>query len=64
MPYEYMPDVFESLNFEKITTLFDDKVKKDCIKLINAKKENKTIVELRKIKEEFLEEYYTFLSKV
>lgn len=64
MPYEYMPDVFESLNFEKITTLFDDKVKKDCIKLINAKKENKTIVELRKIKEEFLEENYTFLSKV
>ena len=40
MPYEYMPDVFESLRMQNITGLFTDKVKKDCIKLINSKREN------------------------
>ncbi len=38
MPYEYMPNVFESLRMQNITGLFNDKVKKDCIKLLNAKK--------------------------
>ena len=64
VPYEYMPDVFESLQIQNITGLFIDKVKKDCIKLLNARKENKDILELRKMKELFLEENYTFLSKV
>ena len=64
VPYEYMPDVFESLQVQNITGLFIDKVKKDCIKLLNARKENKDILELRKMKELFLEENYTFLSKV
>lgn len=64
LPYEYMPDVFESLQVQNITRLFTDKVKKDCIKLLNAKKENTDILELRKMKELFLEENYTFLSKV
>lgn len=49
---------------KNITGLFIDKVKKDCIKLLNARKENKDILELRKMKELFLEENYTFLSKV
>lgn len=64
IPYEYMPDVFESLQVQKITDLYDDKVKKDSIKLINAKKENKDADQLRKMKEKFLEENYIFLSKV
>lgn len=64
IPYEYMPDVFESLRVENITGLFTDKVKKDCIKLLNAKKLNKTVDELRKIKETFLQENYIFLSKI
>lgn len=59
-----MPDVFESLQVQNITGLFSDKVKKDCIKLLNARKENKDILELRKMKEQFLVENYTFLSKV
>ena len=64
MPYEYMPDVFESLRMQNITGLFNDKVKKDCIKLLNAKRENTNIDDLRKMKETFLEENYIFLSKI
>lgn len=64
IPYEYMPDVFESLQVQNITGLFSDKVKKDCIKILNAKKENKDIIELRRMKEIFLEENYSLLSKI
>ena len=64
MPYEYMPDVFESLRMQNITGLFTDKVKKDCIKLINSKRENTNVNDLRKMKETFLEENYIFLSKI
>ena len=64
MPYEYMPDVFESLRMQNITGLFNDKVKKDCIKLLNAKRKNTNIDDLRKMKESYLEENYIFLSKI
>ena len=64
MPYDYMPDVFESLRTQNITTLFTEKVKKDCIKLLNAKKLNINIDDLRKMKQTFLEENYIFLSKI
>lgn len=64
MPYEYMPDVYESLNAKTITGIYSDKVKKDCIKLLNAKKENKNIIELREMKQIFLEENYSLLSKI
>ena len=64
MPYEYMPDAFESLRMQNITGLFTDKVKKDCIKLLNTRKGNVNIDELRRMKETFLEENYIFLSKI
>ncbi len=64
MPYEHMSDTFESLKFRNITNLFSEKVKKDCIKILNAKKENKTIEELRELKELFLQENYILLSKI
>lgn len=64
MPYEYMPDVFESLKVKNITNLLTDKVKKDCIKLLNAKEKNATIENLREMKEKFLQENYMFLAKV
>ncbi len=64
MPYEYMPDVYESLQVQNITNLFSDKVKKDCIKLLEAKRKSDNIIELRKIKEIFLQENYSFLSKI
>ena len=49
---------------QNITGLFTDKVKKDCIKLINSKRENTNVNDLRKMKETFLEENYIFLSKI
>ena len=64
MPYEYMPDVYESLQEQNITGLFSDKVKKDCIKLLEAKRKNDNIIDLRKMKEVFLQENYSFLSKI
>lgn len=64
IPYEYMPDAFESLYVKNITGLFSDKVKKDCIKLLNIKIETNNFDELRKMKEIFLQENYIFLSKV
>lgn len=64
IPYECMPDVFDSLKGQNVTILFSDKVKKDCIKLLNYKKDGKDVNELRKIKEIFLKENYTFLSKI
>ena len=64
LPYEYMPDAVESLNQKTITNLFSEKVKKNCIKLIKLKEENKTLEELEIMKEKFLDENYTFLSKI
>ncbi len=64
IPYEYMPDVYESLRVQNLTCLFSDKVKKDCIKLLNAKRLNVITNDLRRMKENFLQENYTFLSKV
>lgn len=59
-----MQDTFEDLIEKNITNLFTEKVKKDCIKLINEKNNNKNIEDLRKIKEGYLKENYVFLSKI
>ena len=64
VPYECMQDTFEDLIEKNITNLFTEKVKKDCIKLINEKNNNKNIEDLRKIKEGYLKENYVFLSKI
>lgn len=65
MPYEYMPDVFESLRMQNITGLFTDKVKKDCIKLINSKRENTNVNDLRKMKETFFRrKLYLFIKNI
>ena len=64
MPYRYMPDVYESLKANNITDLYMDKVKKDCVKLIKEKNRGSSIEELQTLKKKYLEENYTFLSKV
>ena len=64
MPYRYMPDVYESLKANNITALYMDKVKKDCVKLIKEKNKGSSIEELQTLKKKYLEENYTFLSKV
>lgn len=64
LPYEYMPDVYESHIAKNITDLYTDKVKKDCVKLLNAKRKGKTPEELRAMKKAFLEENYAFLANV
>lgn len=64
VPYETMPDAFESSNVQSLTSLFTDKVKKDSIKLLNQKRKNASIIDLRNLKEKFLEENYVFLSKI
>lgn len=63
VPYECMQDAFEDLVEKNITNLFTEKVKKDCIKLINEKNNNKNIEDLRKIKEGYLKENYVFFIK-
>ena len=53
VPYETMPDAFESSNVQSLTSLFTDKVKKDSIKLLNQKRKNASIIALRNLKEKF-----------
>lgn len=64
VPKKIMPDVVESMNYQKITILFSEKIKKDIIKLIKMKNNNASIDELQKQKYEFLQENYSFLSKI
>lgn len=64
VPYSYYPDTHESLDYEKIENLYTEKVKKDIIELINLKTKGKDINLLRDIKNKFLMENYTLLSKV
>lgn len=62
VPYDQMPDSYESLQSEELTRLFTSKVKKDCIELLAAKN-NHGPVELREIKKTFLQENYELLAK-
>lgn len=64
VPMNFMPDNIESKNYQKITEIFTEKVKKDITYLLKLKSNNESIEELRKIKDKFLQENYNLLSKI
>ena len=47
VPMSFMPDVVESTNYEKISDIFTEKVKKDISYLLKLKNENESIDKLR-----------------
>lgn len=59
-----MPDTFESMNFQKLQEIYMEKVKKDVILLVDAKRNGNDEAKLREMKEKFLQENYILLSKV
>lgn len=59
-----MPNVKESINYEKIDAIFTEKVKKDVISLLEGKKQKKSLEKLREIKNQFLRENYNLLAKI
>lgn len=63
-PYKYNPNAIESKNYVKIDALYTEKVKKDITKLIEAKNKQKDIIDIKNLKNKFLEENYNFLSKI
>lgn len=64
MPTSYMQEVVESMNTDKIETIFTEKVKKDVVKLLELKDNNESKENLREIKNKFLQENYNLLSKI
>lgn len=64
LPINFMPDNIESKNYQKITEIFTEKVKKDITYLLKLKSNNEDIENLRKIKNRFLQENYNLLSKI
>lgn len=64
VPSSYNPNAFESANHAKVEDLYTEKVKKDVIELLNLKREQNNIEELRKVKNKFLQENYILLSKI
>ncbi len=64
VPMALMPDSIESENYDKITNIYTEKVKKDIIYLLKLKNNNESIERLRKTKERFLKENYNLLSKI
>ena len=64
VPMEVMPNVIESMNYEKIDAIFTEKVKKDVIYLLKLKNNKESSKKLREVKNEFLQENYNLLSKI
>lgn len=64
VPRNIMPDTFETKNWEKLERIYTEKVVKDVLKLLKLKEKNISIDELRKVKERFIEENYSVLSKI
>ena len=64
VPYTYMPDTKESINVNRITTIYTEKVSKDIIKLITLKNKNTDKQELENEVKKYLSENYNILSKI
>lgn len=64
VPMSFMPDVVESTNYQKVSEIFAEKVKKDINYLLELKNKNESAEKLRQEKERFLQENYNLLSKI
>ena len=60
----YMKDSNSASNSRILNILFSEKIKSDVKKILDLKKENKSLELIRKEKEKMLEENYIFLSKI
>lgn len=64
VPMSFMSDAVESTNYQKISEIFAEKVKKDINYLLELKNKNESKEKLREEKERFLQENYNLLSKI
>ena len=64
VPMSFMSDAVESTNYQKVSEIFGEKVKKDINYLLELKNKNESAEKLREEKERFLQENYNLLSKI
>lgn len=64
VPQEAMPNTIESNNYEKWWEIYREKVKSDVIHLLEYKKKENNQIKLEEIKNQFLRENYSLLSKI
>lgn len=64
VPRSVMPDTFETNDWEKLERIFNDKIQKDVLTLLKLKDKSASINELRRVKESFIEQNYSILSKI
>ena len=64
VPMPFMSDAVESTNYQKVSEIFAEKVKKDINYLLELKNKNESTEKLREEKERFLQENYNLLSKI
>lgn len=64
VPYEYMPDTKESIDVDRITTVYTEKVLKDISKIIKLKEQRIEKEELQSEVKKYLSENYEILSKI
>ena len=58
IPENYMPNPIEGEDSTEIEKLYGEKIEKDIVYLLEAKKRNESIETLRKMKKEFLQENF------
>ncbi len=64
VPSTYMKSAFENYDYEKITSIYKEKVKKDVIELLELKRQAVCFTKLRETKNRYLQENYILLSKI
>lgn len=64
VPLSVMPNTAESLNYKKLWYVYKEKIKQDVICLLEYKNKENDKNKLEEMKLQFLQENYTFLSKI
>ena len=59
-----MPNAIESENYDKISNIYHEKVKKDIVELIELKRKKTDLKALRTLKNKLLQENYILLCKI
>lgn len=64
LPERYMPNPVAGEDVTQMEQLYKEKVMKNVYSILQAKKRQESLEVLRKMKKQFLQENYTFLSKI
>lgn len=64
VPSNYMPETHDSVSSNRLNVILQEKLKYDANVIIEMRKEEKNLQELRKIKKQMLSEVYEILCKV